>query len=139
MDKTRKLPAAEATDVVAEATTVEEVQAATAGDDRVTVQAAAEGRVEALAARDGVLSTAEVLAPAGARVDVTDEALAQPGQPLAAGATGRVRTRWPTGRFEHDVEGVPAVTAHGVEVPTEKVDALLAAARDSNIELEEVV
>lgn len=138
-EKSKELPADEAAEAVTEVLTTAEVEEFTAGDERKTVQAAVEARVEELATAAGVVSTAEVLAQdAGViRVDPLHPDPARlPAEPLAAGANGRVRVRWPVTEFHHGVDGVPAITAEGVEVSSDKVDELLSAARSAGTDLE---
>lgn len=119
-----------------------------AGDERKTVQDAAEQRLADLAgttpvavAEDapGMISVGEVEALQGVAVGIV-AAEAVPGQPLQAGGSGnrRIRARHPVSAFEHGIEGVPTITATGVDVPASKVRALLDAARSAQTELEEV-
>ena len=63
-----------------------------------------------------------------------------PAKPLEKGGQGKaiVRTRYPVDRFDHSVKGVDPITGTGTEVDRSKVGALLEAAAESGLELEEV-
>lgn len=73
--------------------------------------------------------------------DAADNPAAKPGKALEEGGQGKatVRVPWPHDRFEHNVDGVEPITAAGVEVERSKLGALLKAAAEVGIELEEVV
>lgn len=64
----------------------------------------------------------------------------KPGKPLQEGGQGKalVRTRYPVDRFDHGVDGVPAITSAGVEVDRAKAGDLLSAATSAGTQLEEV-
>jgi hypothetical protein len=110
---------------IAELDSADAVLAYVQGDDRQGVRQAADGRLSALAG-SGEIATADPRAV--------------PGQPLQAGGSGakRVRTRFPVDRFEHGIDGLPAITAAGVEVPAGKVEQLLELALEHQTPLEEV-
>jgi hypothetical protein len=82
-------------------------------------------------------------APADTGVTRTDSAPgpeALPGEPLTTDQKGKatVRTRWPVDAFDSGVDGVPVITAAGIEVGPSKVDALLKAAASAGTQLEVV-
>lgn len=113
---------------------VAEVDAFVEGDDRKTVTEAADRRKAALSEDEATRQLDEI-----SDVDRPVEAL--PGKPLEAGGNGKalVRVRYPLDSFDSGIDGVPLITAQGVEVDRSKLDAILEAAKTAATPLEEVV
>lgn len=107
------------------------IEAFASGDDRKGVRDAVEARLAEL----GTTQTTGAL-----RLSAADDSRSSPGKPLEAGGQGKatVRTRYPVDRFEHGIDGVPVITAYGVEVERGHVKKLLEAAAQNSIGLDEV-
>lgn len=126
------LTVAEAANQISDLGSTEAVLAFVAQDERPGVVKAADARLADLAGT----------APDPDSIRLASEAdeRAKPGTPLESGGSGtkRVRTRYPSDRFEHGLAGIPVITAHGVDVAADKVEQLLEVASQHDTQLEEV-
>lgn len=127
----KDLKVQEAAEKIAALPSVEAVRAYVADDERQGITAAAQARIAEISASDP---------GQGIRLGQGSDVRAVPGKPLEAGGTGKklVRTRYPLDRFEHGIDGVPVITAQGVEVDASKADELLELAAAHGARLEEV-
>lgn len=120
--------------------TPEDVEAFVDGDERAGAHKLAAARVAELLppAPPAAVDTA-ALVEGIARLTSEPDARTKASGPLADnGGPAVVRTPWPVDLFEHEIKGVPPITAHGVEVDGKHRKQLNELAETVGIRLQEV-